>query len=229
MPVLDPVLLDFVLVGLEGADDDLGAVPLPQAHEGLQRPATHVLDRFSSHSDTLIIGCDATGPWMTSVDVVPRQGGASTALAMPTASVTPVRCRPRGGRRRRCGQVASRSTGRGPSSGDQVTRRQGRKKSPDTLTRRRSSSTSVSTTSFPPGTLYSPYMPIPPLAKPAHAQSGGHARRPCRRRQRHAVNTRSVGSLSGRESLERLPRAAPFSAQRRSTPRRSRSRAGCGW
>ena len=75
---LHAVLLDFVLVGLEGADDDLRAVPFPQAHEGLTTPRGHVLDQGLIHGD-VDHRVDDGAVDDVEVDVVPRQGGAQRA------------------------------------------------------------------------------------------------------------------------------------------------------
>ena len=85
-----------------------------------------------------------------------------------------------------------------------------RKKSPDTLTRvRRSSSTSVSTTtSLPPGTLYSPCMPTI-VGAPLTPSRAGRARRPCRRRRpacrRRAGRRRPGGGAASTASTGRGP------------------------
>ena len=75
---LHAVLLDFVLVRLEGADDDLRAVPLPQAHEGLAAPRSHVFDQGFVHGD-VDHRVDDGAVDDVEVDVVPRQGGAQRA------------------------------------------------------------------------------------------------------------------------------------------------------
>ena len=75
---LHAVLLDFVLVGLEGADDDLRAVPLPQAHKRLAAPRGHVLDQGFVHGD-VDHRVDDGAVDDVEVDVVPRQGGAQRA------------------------------------------------------------------------------------------------------------------------------------------------------
>lgn len=72
---LYPALLDFILVGLEGADDDLRAVPLPQAHEGLAAPRGHILNQGFVHGDVDHRVNDGAVDHLE-VDVVPRQGRA---------------------------------------------------------------------------------------------------------------------------------------------------------
>lgn len=76
----DPVLLlplglDLVLIRLEGADDDLRGVPLPQAHEGLATPRGDVLDERLVHRDVHHRVDDGPVDHLE-VDVVPGQSVA---------------------------------------------------------------------------------------------------------------------------------------------------------
>ena len=202
--------------------------------KGLRRPAATSSTRVSSMA-TLIIG-STTGPWMTSKSMSSHDRAAPRArrTAMPTASgVTPMSVSPSWrAPATRAARSLALDEARAPSR-DAVIRVSAssgsRKKSPDTLTRaRRSSSTSVSTTtSLPPGTLYSPCMPtiVGASLTPSRA---GRARRPCRRTRRacrtRAARRRPCGGAAWRASTARHP----FRRGGARVPRRSRSRAGRG-